>query len=309
MAARAEVVKLARELHTAPEDLAFLLESDPQALRQVRRGMHKGLDAEHRPMFDRLAKTSALIPNPLAVTIATRFFGPVLCGMIAPSLSPERAQALIGHVPMRFLADLAPHVDPDAATPIIRSLDTEVMVPVMREMLRRKDYVTLARFLVAATDRQLLEVLPHLDSGEDMLLVAFNAELDAVSDRFEVVMAALPEERIREVLLAGYEQDRVVEALTFMQFLSTETLARVGNTLAEMDDEILTHMVETAHRESAWAELIPIATAMSEQNQLRMAELEVWDDEKIEAITRVAEQHGLAGELGKMIIAAAERRD
>lgn len=309
LAARAEVVKLARELHTAPEELEFLLESDPQAVRQFRRGLHRGLDAKHRPMFDRLAKASALLPNSLAVTIATRIFGPVLCGMIAPSLSPERAQSLIGHVPMRFLADLAPYVDPEAATPIVGALDVEVMVPVMREMLRRKDYVTLARFLVAATDQQLLEVLPHIDSGADMLLVAFNVELDTVSDRFETVMAALPEERIREIMQAGYEQDMVVEALTFLQFLSTETLGRVADTVAEMDTEILTHMVETAHRENAWAELIPITLAMSEKYRMRLAELDVWDEEKIAAITRVAERNGLSAELEQLISAAEGSRD
>ncbi|MRH90550.1 hypothetical protein GFY24_24425 [Nocardia sp. SYP-A9097] len=122
LAARAEVVKLARELDTAPENLAFLLDSDPTAIRRVRQRMHRSLDAPYRPMFQRLAKVSALVPNSLAIAIATRYFGPMLCGMIASSLTPERAVGLIGHVPVDFLADLAPYVDPDAATPGARTM-------------------------------------------------------------------------------------------------------------------------------------------------------------------------------------------
>ncbi|QLY28443.1 hypothetical protein [Nocardia huaxiensis] len=212
LAARAEVVKLARELHTSVEELAFLLDGDASAIRRVRRGMHHALDARHRPMFDRVAKVSALVPNSLAVAIATRFYGPMLCGMIATSLSPERAAALIGHVDVNFLAEVSVHVDADAAGPIVREFDSAVLIPVMREMMARKDYVTLARFLVAATDQQLLDVIPHIDTGEDLLMVAFNAELDTVADRFEVVLAGLPDPLIREIVQAMHTHDRFAEA-------------------------------------------------------------------------------------------------
>ncbi|MBL1077024.1 hypothetical protein JK358_21740 [Nocardia sp. 2] len=301
LAARAEVIKLARELHTPAEDLAFLLDSDPAAIRRIRHGMHAALDARHRPMFDRLAKVSALVPNSLAVAIATRYYGPVLCGMIASSLSPERAVALIGHVPTDFLADVSVHVDPAAATPIVRAFDSDILVPVMRELLARKDYVTLARFLVAATDRQLLDVVPHIETGEDLLLVAFNAELDSVADRFEVVLADLSDDRIRDIVQAMHDRDRFAEGLTFMQFLTDKTLGRVADATAALGPEILTHLVESCHRENAWAELIPVATAMSADSLDRLLALDTWDEQKLTAVTRAAEAAGHTGELARLL--------
>lgn len=306
LAARAEVVKLARELHTAPEDLAFLLESDPAALRTFRRGVHQSLDATHRPMFQRVARVSGLMPIGLSVTIATRFFGPALSGMVASSLTPERAVAVIGHVPVDFLADVAPYVDPDAATPIVQAFDSDVLVPTLREMLRRKDYVTLARFLVAATDEQLLDVVPHVESGEDMLLVAFNAELDRVADRFEVVMANLPSDRIEDVLVAAHEHDQITEALTFLQFLSEKTLARVAEITAGLGPELLTHVVESAHRENAWAELIPIAVAMPPDRLRVLTDLEVWDEDKLTAMAEAAERIDRMDDVRRIIDAISD---
>ncbi|MEC3917609.1 hypothetical protein [Nocardia sp. CDC160] len=309
LAARAEVVKLARELQVAPEDLAFLLDSDPVAVRRVRRGIYHALDAPYRPMFDRLARVSGLLPNGVVVAIATRFFGPMLCGMVASSLSPDRAVALIGHVPVEFLADVAPYVDPEAAAPIVQRFDTDVLVPVLREMLRRKDYVTLARFLVATSDAQLLAVLPYVESGEDLLMVAFNAELDRVADRFEPVMAELPEDRIRDVLQVGYDKDLFAEASTFLVLLSDKTLARVADVAAGMDTEVLVHMVNATHRENSWAELVPIAGAMSSESLARFLELDVWNEENLGAIAAAAERDGRFEELLQRVTEATERRD
>ncbi|MEV6773332.1 hypothetical protein AB0N05_32340 [Nocardia sp. NPDC051030] len=307
LAARAEVVKLARELHTAPEDLAFLLESDPVAIRRVRKQMHRTLDSRYRPMFDRLARVSGLIPNSLAIAIATRFFGPALCGMIASSLSPERAVALIGQVPVDFLADVAPYVDPDAATPIVRAFDTEVLVPAMQEMLRRKDYITLARFLVATTDQQLLDVMPFIDSGEDMLMVAFNAELDAVADRFEIVLAELPEEQLCDVLQVSHDQDRFIEMLTFLPMVSDQTLGRISDVAVSMGPELLTHMILSVQREAAWAELIPVVATMSPENRLAVFELPVWDEEMLAEIQLAGERSGRSPELMELIAEIAEQ--
>ncbi|WP_157514064.1 hypothetical protein [Nocardia concava] len=309
LASRAEVVKLARELHITPEDLDFLLDSDPVALRRLRRGMYRALDAPYRPMFERLAWVSGMIPNSLAVTIATRFFGPMLCGMVASSLSPDRAVDLIGHVPVEFLADVSAYVDPDAATPIVQRFDTDVLVPVLRELLRRKDYVTLARFIVATSDAQLLAVLPYIESGEDLLMVAFNAELDTVADRFEFVLANLEDDRIRDVLRAGYEKDLFTEALTVLALLGDETLVRVAEVTAGMDADVLAYIVTSAARENAWAELIPIAAAMPPEQLNKFLELDVWTEEYLTAAAAVAEQDGRFEELLRRVTEAGARLD
>ncbi|TSD96071.1 hypothetical protein FOS14_17080 [Skermania sp. ID1734] len=290
LAARAEVIKLARELIAEPSDVEFLREAPPEAVREFRRAAAKQLNAPHRQMFRKLALASNLVPNPIAVKIATRYFGPMLCGMVAAELSADRAAKLIGHVPVDFLADTTRYIDPDAATPLIRALNTDIMTPTMMELLRRKDYVTLARFIGAVTDEQLLAVIPLVESGEDLLMTAFNAE---VMDRFEVAMADLPEDRIQSIIQAAVDNDQFAEALTFLQYLSERTLNRVADATAAMGPDVLATMLESAHRENAWAELVPVAAAMSDENLRIQANLDAWDDEKLTAVLQAARDNEL----------------
>lgn len=281
LAARAEVIKLARELSVDPGQLDFLRDATPLEIRRFRERICAELDAPHRPMFRKLAAASKLLPNPVTVKIAMRFFGPMLCGMVASELTADRASALLNHIPVDFLADATQYVDPVAAIPIIQGLDTEKMVPTMQELLRRKEYVTLARFLGAVTDEQLLAVVPLVQTGEDLLMTGFYAE---VTDRFETVVSQLPEERIRSIVQAAVDLDAFAEALTLMQHLTERTRGRVANAAAEMGPEVLAAMVESARSENAWDELIPVADSMNEANRQKLTALDIWQPGELERL-------------------------
>lgn len=290
LASRAEVIKLARELAADPDELEFLREASVADLRHFRQRVVGELDARHRPMFRKLAATSKLLPNAVTVKIAMKYFGPMLCGMVASELTAERAAALMNHIPVEFLADATHYVDPVASESIIRGLSTEKMVPTMRELLRRKEYVTLARFLGAVTDEQLLSVVPLVETGEDLLMTGFFAE---VTDRFETVVRDLPEDRVKSIVRAAVDLDRFVEALTLMQHLTEGTRARVANTAADLGQDVLTAMVASAHREDAWAELIPVAASMDKENLRTTINLDVWDEESLSGLLRAAAEHDL----------------
>lgn len=298
LAARAEVIKLARELSVDPERLDFLREADAEDLRRFRGRLAEELDAPHRPMFRKLAAASKLLPNQITVKIAMKYFGPMLCGMVASELTADRAASLMNHIPVEFLADATQYVDPSAAEPIIQGLATEKMVPTMKELLRRKEYVTLARFLGAVTDEQLLSVVPLVETGEDLLMTGFYAE---VTDRFETVVSELPEERIKSIVRAAVDLDRFAEALTLMQHLTEDTRARVANATADLGDDVLTQMLESAHREGAWAELIPVAASMRADNLHKLVNLDVWDDEALTGVILAAKREDLWASLGPII--------
>ncbi|WP_317743276.1 hypothetical protein [Nocardia seriolae] len=148
-------------------------------------------------------------------------------------------------------------------------------------------------------------MLPYLESGEDMLMVAFNAELDRVSDRIELVLSQASEERIRDVLRVGYEKDLFVEALTFLGLLSDETLTRIAEVAAGMDTEVLAHMVISTQRENAWAELVPVAAAMPAGSLAQFLKLDVWNAENLSAIAAAAERDGRFEELWQRAIEAS----
>lgn len=299
LAARAEVIKLARELAVEPERLDFLRAASAPDVRRFRKRLSAEMDAPHRPMFRKLAAASKLLPNALTVKIAMRYFGPMLCGMVASELTSDRAAALMNHIPVDFLADGTRYVDPDAAVGIIQGLDTEKMVPTMQELLRRKEYVTLARFLGAVTDEQLLSVVPLVQTGEDLLMVGFYAE---VTDRFETVVAELPEEQIRAIVQAAVDLDAFAEAITLMQHLTEQTRGRVANAAADMGPDVLTSMLESAHQEDAWSELIPVAASLSDEHLRTLMTLQVWDDDTaVRGLFDAAQRNGHTAEIDRVL--------
>ncbi|MBU3064589.1 hypothetical protein KO481_24035 [Nocardia sp. NEAU-G5] len=300
---RAEVIKLARELQTEPERLDFLEGAAPEAIRAFRRSVHQRLDAPHRPMFRRIAKVGALVPGTLAVRIAMRYYGPMFVGMVATEVPPARAADLIGSVPPEFIADAAPYVDPEAVGPIVRGLRTEAMLPAMREMLRRKDYVTLARFVSAVSDELILEVLPSIESGADLLMIVLNSEISDVAGHFDIVLTRVDDDRIRSLVQAAADAGLFAETLTFLQFLSTPARARIADAAAELGPAVLTAMIDAAHRENAWPELLSVAAALTETHLSAFAAADAWTEQALTGLIAAADQHDLWDALIRVVAA------
>jgi hypothetical protein len=290
---RAEVIKLARVLQTEPERLDFLEGAAPEAIRAFRRSVHQRLDAPHRPMFQRIARVSALVPGTLAVRIAMRYYGPMFVGMVATEVPPERAADLIGSIPPEFIADAAPYVDPEAVGPIVRALPTEAMLPAMREMLRRKDYVTLARFVSAVSDELILAVLPFIESGADLLMIVLNSEIGDVAGRFDVVLTKVADDRIRSLVQAAADAGLFAETLTFLQFLSPPTRARIAAAVAELGPTVMTAMIETAHRENAWPEMLSVTAVLTGAHLSAFAAADAWNEQGLTGLLAAADERDL----------------
>jgi hypothetical protein len=199
-----EITKLARELGTEPSEFAFLAGSTPEALRNLRYCIAARLDEPHRPMFRRLARASSLVPVALGASIATRFFGPMLCGAVASELAADRAASFIGHLPMKFVADVTPYVNPRTSEAMIKGIELSILVPVMKELLRRRDLVTVSRLVEAATQEQVQASADLIEDPADLLAVYLFAESNQALD---AMIAAIDNDRLASVVVAAREAD------------------------------------------------------------------------------------------------------
>ena len=199
-----EITKLARELGTDPSEFAFLAGSSPEALRTIRYSIAARLDEPHRPMFRRLARASALVPVALAATIATRFFGPMLCGAVASEIAAERAAGMIAHLPMKFVADVTPYINPRMSGALIKGIELSILVPVMTELVERRDLVTISRLVEAATQEQVQASADLIEDPADLLAVYLFAES---TKSLDAMLAAIDDDRLAAVLGAAREAD------------------------------------------------------------------------------------------------------
>ncbi|NMN96154.1 hypothetical protein [Antrihabitans stalactiti] len=286
---RAEIARLAHDLGADHHELAFLERARADDLRDFRIALVGQLYGEHASKLRKIASLSRAMPVSFLVRMATKIVGPELSGMVASELSPERAARLMSATPTEFAADTAAFVNPEAAGPIVRQLEPDVMLPTVVELLRRKDYPTVAKFVSVASDTQLRALVPRVPSGKDLLLAGFHT---SAVDRFELVVIEMPDERIRSILAAAVEENLFAEALTLIPQFALETLGRIGDIAVAMGTDVLVPMVETAERIEAWSELIPIVAAMSPPQLRRLIGLDLWSDERLTSIITAADRDG-----------------
>ncbi|WP_435158547.1 hypothetical protein [Amycolatopsis sacchari] len=143
----AEIRKLARVLGVAPERFSYLRDVPAADLRLLRDQVTSVLFDAHRGALERMAGASRLLPTPLLARMVESVFGPVLSARIAGLVEVSRGVDIAKRLSPGFLADVAAELDPRRAAGIIAGFPPPLVVAVARELARREDWITIARFV------------------------------------------------------------------------------------------------------------------------------------------------------------------
>jgi len=276
LAARAELVKLARALGTTHDEVAFTAALGADGIRLLRERVVGALYDEHRAAFRRVAAIPRTLPMPVNVRITLRAFPPLLAARVAGEMAPERAAELANRLPVEYLAESCVHLDPRRAAPLVSRLDPDRVLAVVAELVARGDFVTLGRMLDAASE----ELLAHLAAGtsdEALLRIGCYAESSAHLTR---AVGVLPPERLRRLVHTAMTgpPDLRAAALSTIGRLDDALRGRLAEYAATESDEALTAMLYTALDEGAVGELLSAVSAMGEQAQRRVVSLPALDD-------------------------------
>jgi hypothetical protein len=202
-AVRGEVLKLARLLQRDPESLRYLEQLDPVDLRELREQVTEMLFSAHGGVLGRLATASRLLPVGVIASIAERALGPLITARIAGMLEPSRAVEVAAKLPGPFLADVAAEIDPRRAGDVIALIPPHQIIEVTRELVHRREYVTIGRFVGRLSASARLAALDVIDSAT-LAQVAFVVEDEAgLLQLFEDVPAARRRELVDAAAAAG----------------------------------------------------------------------------------------------------------
>jgi hypothetical protein len=279
LATRAELVKLARALHTSPDRVAFAAALDATAIRRLRERVVTALYDEHREAFQRVAAISRILPTPLNVRITLRAFSPLLAARVAGEMAPERAAELANRMPIEYLAQACVHLDPRRAVPMVARIRPDRAVAVVLALVDRGEFITLGRLLGAATARIIEDVAVRVPD-ETLLRIGCYAESDSQLTR---VFATLPADRVRGVVhtaLTGPADLRAAGLAMIGRLTDDRLRKRVADHAAEADDAVLTRMLTTAVEVGGVAELVAAVDAMSEPARRRVLSLPVLTEDE-----------------------------
>jgi hypothetical protein len=210
---RAELLKLARLLGRAPDELAYLEAIGLTELRRLREQVTETLFDSHLGALNRLASASRLLPVGVVAQMGEKVFGPLLSARITGLLDPDRAVDVAARLPDGFLADVAVELDPRRASAVIARIPAQRIAAVTRELLARGEYVTMGRFVGHLPDESL-QAAVDVSGPEDLLQVALVLEnRDRLGDLLEMVGP----ERTEQILAAAERAELGAEARELLE--------------------------------------------------------------------------------------------
>jgi len=273
LAARAEVLKLCRTLGADPEQLGFLERLPAEQVRELRRAVYDRFFLLDRKLFDRVTRAFRRLPFWLGAWMA-RLAGPLLTARVAGDLPARQAARMAQRLPPAFVADVCPFLDPRCAHDLIHALPTAAILPIALELLRRRDWITTGRFVDFLPDEAIRAVLEHIENDEMLLRISFFVESP---NRLDHVVHLMPAERLRQAILLAVDESRdlLTEVMSLIIHVSYALKRELGDLAAAQDESVLDRVVEAAHAQQLWTDLLPAISVLSEAAQHKVVNLPI----------------------------------
>jgi hypothetical protein len=295
LAAQAELIKLGRTLEVDPQRLAFLASVPAEQLRALRVAIYELLYNEDRELYARVARLFRRVPGRLTAPAVERILGPAATARLAAELPSRRAAEVALRASIAFLADTAVHLDPRRSHDLIRQLPAERVAPVALELIRRRDYITMSRFVDFLSEDALRAVLDTIPDEEALLRIAF---FMGSKNHLDHLVRMLPPERLDALvrLVADESRDLLAPFLSLIIHSSYGLKRELGDLVAAQDEAVLDGLVRSAHEQDVWGDVLPAVAAMSEAAREKVVNLPVLREAPVqESILRAADRHALWG--------------
>lgn len=229
LAARAEVLRLARLLDHDAGDLAYLETVDAEDLAVLREQVTDALFDGDRDALGRIAEAGKVVPVGFMATVGEKVFGPTLCARLTGLLAPDRALEVGMRMDPPFLARIAAEMDPRRAVAVITRVPDDVSVAVAAELAAAGEFVAMGRFVGHLSDAALARAADVIDD-RDLLRITFVLEDKARVDRLVELM---DDDRLRAVVAAAREEELTDEALDLLAHLGARQLGRLGRVVGD----------------------------------------------------------------------------
>ena len=246
--ARAELIKLSRVLGTTEDKVAFLAPLGVEKLRRLEDRLSSALYDEHRKAFIGLADAAKLLPASLVAKMSELVFGPMLSARVSGAMDPGKAIDVASKLKTDFLADVCVEMDPRSAADLLQLMPVRIVVEVAQLLLRRKDYVTMGRFVDDLTDEAIRKVVDSITDDTALVRIGFFVER---RERLNELIDLLGPERVGRIIAATAQGPADVQSagLAMMSQFDERQLGRFGEAAIAQGPRILNALIAVAQRE------------------------------------------------------------
>lgn len=273
----AERLRLASLLEVAPERLACLDAIDTEEITALHDACRAALHEAHRPLYQRLARSSRLLPATLSARIAEQVLGPLLSAHAATEMSVPATMALCRHLSPGFMAQVTPFMDVDRIAELTMALPLEQVESCTRELLARGEYMTLGRMV----DRTPAAIVERLCAGllmpRDLLRTALFVEDDS---RLLLLLEQVPPSALVTLVEAAADpaQDLLPHGLYLLRRLPPVWQRRLVDTALVAGDGLLSQVLRETQRLGLWKSVVPLAAMLDRNGRRQILGLSAWRD-------------------------------
>ena len=269
---QAEHLKLARLLGCDEAAVAGLVGLDVAALRQLRGACTSMLFDGDRASLQRVAAAARLLPGALNAVLAEKAMGAVLASRVAGLLPPKDAVEIARRTPLAFNVEVTLQLDPRSAAPMLRLMPLDLVVAVTREMVKRREYIVMARFVDTLTDEQIRACMGALDD-EAMLRIGFFVESP---ERLEEVVGLMNDARLQKVVGVAARPELALggAVIVLLSGVGPKLRARlVQAAMSHADENVSAQLVVAAREHGRLALLTDTAASLPAAAASRLAQL------------------------------------
>jgi hypothetical protein len=244
------------------------------------------------------------VPNALVAKTAQAIVPPLVAGRAAGALGvdhSERITDVLSRLSPTYMADCAPYLDPRTIAVLAPRVQASLLVPAANVLMKRRDYLTAARFLEHATSELIAEFERGIDDDEGIL---HTAALTPSASRLSEIVRLMPEERLsRIVLSAAASPETTLVGLSVLARLEPDLQGDLAELLlGSLDDEGLERVLSTALEHDALSELLSVVSRLSTTSLARFAALNALRDAPtMQLLVQAAEASGQRPTLAKIV--------
>lgn len=282
--ARVERVKLAHQLGVDVEELEPLGDLTAAEVLELRRMVTHTLFAPHEHRFSRMAALAKRIPATLAAKGSQVALGPLISARVAAVTDPSLAMKLIPHLSTRFLAEMAPHIDPSRVADIVRDMPADLLVEVGHRLIAEGHFRTLGAFVTCAPVPTAIRVV-ETAAPLDLLQVALYADDVKALDR---VILALADDHLAAVLEAAEREDSLDDALALLELIGVPSRTKAVRIAAGLDEDVRDGLIRAVDRNQAWPALVPVLDELTDDDVLHVLDVPALRDTALQANLRTA---------------------
>lgn len=293
----AQIVMLAQTLDVPPERLSHLAHLGADNLRALRERMSDRLFDEQADTFRRVSGLGTIIPSAVIAKVAQVAVPPLIAGRAGGALGvahTDKAAGVLSRLSADYMADAAPYLDPRTVKILAPLVPVGPLIPAAKELLRRKDYVTAARFIEFATPELIRAFEPALADDEGVLQVAAYTHSD---ERLSDVVRSLPPHRVASIVTTGASgsTDLRMATISLLSRIDDDLKRQVGDILFDqVDSAALTGFLETVLAAGAAAELLTVMAQLSPAAlDMAAANPVLGAQNAVKGLVAAATEHGL----------------